>query len=211
MDKASSQPVNAPELVTGFTDQVANAQQTFRLLLKAMSEPGVIQHITEDKGVLLLSPAAFAACQMLLDQSTSLWLAPEFDLPGIRKNLAFHTGTKFTGNRVEANFALCTAETLLDLSLFSRGSAEYPETNCTMLLQTAQLGNEISGAIKLRLSGPGISSTHLLSINTLSAAVLDYLQKRPDPFPLGLDLIITAGCSMVCIPRTTHVEVLSCM
>lgn len=41
----------------------------------------------------------------------------------------------------------------------------------------------------------------------LPEPVLQELIERPQPFPMGIDLIITCGERLLALPRTTHVEV----
>lgn len=197
-------------IVPAFGEPVSEAQQTFRRLLQAMSEPGVI---VQPPPVAALGPiysTTHALCLTLLDRQTPLWLSPGFQEPQLRHNLHFHTGVPLTEQREAAQFALAGGRELGDLDGFARGVAEYPERGCTLILQVEALANEPSaraGDIALRLSGPGIERRRGLSIGGLGPVLVDYLVERPDPFPQGLDLIFTDMRSLAAIPRTTQVEV----
>ncbi len=103
-------------LLPAFPDPVAQTQETFRLALKAMSEPGTTQVIRDAPGLGSLMPATYALCLSLLDSDTSVWLAPSFDTPELRANLAFHCACPVTSERAEADFALLGTNELDDLS-----------------------------------------------------------------------------------------------
>lgn len=197
-------------IVAGFSDPVRDAQQTFRKVLKAMSEPGVIVAASSPEALLHLYPSTFAVCQTLLDQQTPLWLSKEFRNPEIQHNLHFHTGMPLAKHSMDAQFALAYAGEIATLDDFAKGTAEYPERNCTLILQVHTISNFPSTAqnsTTLKLSGPGIETERQIVIAGLSQTIIHYLTERPDPFPLGIDFIFTAEQSFVAIPRTTQLEV----
>ncbi|UTW04527.1 phosphonate C-P lyase system protein PhnH [Amphritea atlantica] len=200
--------MNSIALQIGFRDSVTNAQQVFRSLLTVMSEPGVIETLDQTEALDTLSPAAFSTCLALLDSTTRLWLAERFAIDSVIRNLSFHSGCRLTGNANEADFVLCPADQLPPLELLKLGSAEYPDRGCTLLVQVGQLSDRVlPGADVLRLQGPGIADQRILSVESLPAELIRYLTERPDPFPLGLDIVLLAGGSVTAIPRTTIVEV----
>ena len=84
--------MNAHLLQPAFVDPVLDAQRGFRAALKALAEPGLIQHLPSAPRLDGLAPATYALCLALLDGDTPVWLAPSFDTPLIRANLAFHCG-----------------------------------------------------------------------------------------------------------------------
>lgn len=51
-------------LKPGFSQPVADAQQAFRVLLKVMSEPGVIRQLQQAEGIECLAPAGMTALQI---------------------------------------------------------------------------------------------------------------------------------------------------
>lgn len=195
-------------LQVGFRDSVTDAQQVFRSLLKVMSEPGVIDVLDQTEALDNLSPAAFSTCLTLLDSTTQLWLSERFDTDSVARNLSFHSGCRLTQQVNDADFVLCPADQLPPLERLKLGSAEYPDRGCTLLVQVDQLSDKaLPGAVVLRLQGPGIPDQRSLSVDSLPMALLSYLTERPDPFPLGLDIVLLAGRSVTAIPRTTIVEV----
>lgn len=191
-------------LTTAFPQPVQDAQACFRRLLKAMSEPGVVVALHPLKhGWQPLDIATCATLLTLADGDTPVWLAPAVDNDRVRQNLRFHTGVALCDQPQEAQFAV--ADSTLDaaqLHALAQGSAIAPEQSATLIVQLPSL----SGGRMLRLTGPGIAEARMIAPQ-LPACVLDYLTERPQPFPLGIDLILTCGERLLAVPRTTHVEV----
>ena len=77
-------------LQTAFNLPVQDAQQSFRRLLKAMSEPGVIVALHQLKhGWQPLGLATTSVLLTLVDGDTPVWLAPSVDNDIARQNLRF--------------------------------------------------------------------------------------------------------------------------
>ncbi|SEQ11020.1 alpha-D-ribose 1-methylphosphonate 5-triphosphate synthase subunit PhnH [Amphritea atlantica] len=200
--------MNSIALQIGFQEPVTDAQQVFRSLLKVMSEPGVIESLDQATTLETLCPAAFSTCLALLDSTTRIWLAEPFNSDAVAKNLSFHTGCRLTQTVGEADFVLCRADQLPQLDQLKRGSAEYPDRGCTLLVQVDQISDTaLPESTVLRLQGPGIPGQRTLAISSLPRELIHYLTGRPDPFPLGLDIVLLADNVVTAIPRTTRVEV----
>ncbi len=191
--------MSAQLLQPAFTDPVLDAQRGFRAALKALAGPGLIQTLHDIPGIEGLAPATYALCLALLDVDTPLWLAPSFDTPVIRANLAFHCGCPLTADRQSARFALLADADLLDLSGFDSGNARYPDQSCTLLVQLPLL----DGGEGLNWRGPGIETEHLVSL-PLPDRVWHEREQRNE-FPRGLDLFFTAGHDLIGLPRSTRV------
>ncbi len=190
-------------LVASFQNPVADAQYSFRRILKALSEPGVCIQLPAMQGFGALGSASACVLLTLIDQDTPLWLSASLNDEILRKNLRFHTGAVLTDNPAAVSFAL--ADPALDsatLLAFPCGDEMSPELATSVIVQLAGL----TGGTSLRLSGPGIESSRTISPQ-LPDAVRDYLTSRPHRFPLGLDFMFTCGEEMIAIPRTTRVEV----
>ncbi|WP_096315224.1 phosphonate C-P lyase system protein PhnH [Escherichia coli] len=164
-------------LETAFMLPVQDAQHSFRRLLKAMSEPGVIVALHQLKrGWQPLNIATTSVLLTLADNDTPVWLS---------------------------TFAV-TDEAISSeqLNALSSGTAVAPEAGATLILQVVSL----SGGRMLRLTGAGIAEERMIAPQ-LPECILHELTERPHPFPLGIDLILTCGERLLAIPRTTHVEV----
>jgi alpha-D-ribose 1-methylphosphonate 5-triphosphate synthase subunit PhnH len=191
--------MSAQLLQPAFTDPVLDAQRGFRAALKALAGPGLIQTLHATPSLEGLAPATYALCLALLDVDTPLWLAPSFDTPLIRANLAFHCGCPLTVKREDARFALLTAEDLLDLSGFDHGNDRYPDQSCTLLVQLPSL----DGGAGLKWRGPGIETEH--SVNLPIAEGFWREREQRNEFPRGLDLLFAAGLDLIGLPRSTRI------
>jgi len=189
-------------LLASFTHPVADSQQAFRRLLKAMSEPGIIVSLPHVPGWGDLSPAATAVLLTLVDQDSALWLDERVDSDIVRNNLRFHTGVAIVAER-DVPFAMSHAATNPDPMQFAAGDNLAPEKSTTLIVELPAM----NGGAALHLSGPGLREPRVV-VPQLPPAVLTYLQSRPHPFPQGIDLIFTCGEALMALPRTTHVEVL---
>ncbi|UMO88419.1 phosphonate C-P lyase system protein PhnH [Pectobacterium sp. PL64] len=186
-----------------FAQPVADAQCTFRRILKAVSEPGVTVTLPLQQGWGRLSPALTAVMLTLVDRDTPLWLDDALDDDTLRSNLRFHTGAILTHDE-SAAFALLhvSSATAIALSRFSAGDVMSPEKSTTVIIEVSSL----TGGTPLRLSGPGLETSRVVDPQ-LSPDIVRYLCHRPDPFPQGIDLMFTCADALMALPRTTHVEV----
>jgi alpha-D-ribose 1-methylphosphonate 5-triphosphate synthase subunit PhnH len=191
--------MSAQLLQPAFADPVLDAQRGFRAALKALAGPGVIQTLDATPSLEGLAPATYALCLALLDVDTPLWLAPSFDTPLIRANLAFHCGCPLTAQREDARFALLAAEDLLDLSGFDTGNDRYPDQSCTLLVQLPGL----DGGAGLKWRGPGIESEHGVALPLADGFWRE--RELRNEFPRGLDLFFTAGHDLIGLPRSTRI------
>ncbi|MEM6254902.1 MAG: phosphonate C-P lyase system protein PhnH [Cyanobacteria bacterium P01_D01_bin.156] len=189
--------------LTGFTDAVHDAQQTFRALLDALARPGIPQTTTVSPTVPdgLMSSCA-AACLTLLDLETLVWLQPGLS-DDIRSWLGFHTGCRFTSNPDAANFALIwDIVNAPDLQDFSWGSAEYPEASTSLLVQLPRL----TGGATVQLQGPGILQN--IDVNLpVGARFWQQWEAMTHDYPLGLDCWCFAQGQLIGIPRTSKLVI----
>ncbi|WP_369789658.1 phosphonate C-P lyase system protein PhnH [Rouxiella sp. WC2420] len=189
-------------LVASFQSPVADAQYSFRRILKALSEPGSIVTLPTMPGFGVLGSASACVLLTLIDQDTPLWIGPQINDEVLRQNLRFHTGAVLTDDPRSVSFAL--VEGSLDsatLLAFPCGDEMSPELATTVIVQLESL----DGGQPLRLRGPGIEQEHIVS-PLLPECVSHYLVNRPHRFPLGLDFMFTCGEQLLALPRTTRVE-----
>ena len=191
--------MSAQLLQPAFADPVLDAQRGFRAALKALAGPGLIQTLQPTPSLEGLEPATYALCLALLDVDTPLWLAPSFDTPLIRANLAFHCGCPLTAKREDAGFALLAADDLLDLSGFDHGNDRYPDQSCTLLVQLPSL----DGGAGLKWRGPGIECEHEVALPVADGFWRE--RERRIEFPRGLDLFFAAGHDLIGLPRSTRI------
>lgn len=191
--------MSAPLLQPAFVDPVLDAQRGFRAALKALAEPGLIQHLPCAPRLDGLAPATYALCLALLDTDTPLWLAPSFDTPLIRANLAFHCGCPLASKREDAVFALLGEHDLLDLSGFDHGNDRYPDQSCTLLVQLSGL----EGGRGLLWRGPGIKAQRQVHLPVPQG--FWHERQRREAFPRGLDVVFAAGHHLIGLPRSSRI------
>lgn len=208
-------------ITTAFKDAVHDSQHCFRQLLKAMSEPGQTVSLDRCPGFGSMHSATTQTLLTMADNVTPIWLSPSFatDQP-IIDNLRFYCGSSIASSPEHATFAVISAmdTTSFDWSAaqFNLGSEEYPDQSTTVLVEfEGQLKgqtDEHKGQTVL-LSGPGIESTQRLNITGAPEAFVKFLIQRQErfTFPLGVDLLLISHSQVVAIPRTTKVEVTTCM
>lgn len=192
-------PHSSHWLQPAFDDPVLDAQLSFRAALGALAEPGLPRAMDRAHALGDLAPATYGLCLAFLDSDTPLWLAPRFDTPLIRANLAFHCGCPIVAEREVALFALLDERELGDLADFDNGSERYPDQSCTLLIQ---LG-ELHAGPALRWRGPGIKDVRSVNL-PLPASFWQQRQAR-SAFPRGLDCFFAAGGEVIGLPRSTRV------
>ncbi|SMB50685.1 carbon-phosphorus lyase complex subunit [Serratia proteamaculans] len=190
-------------LLTGFAQPIEQSQQAFRLILKALSEPGHIVTLPDSPIWGALNAASTAALLTLADQETPIQLCLALESEQVLTNIRFHSGAPLANNPEEVCFALFDAQLqTADLLALPHGSEISPEFSTTVVIQL----DSLEQGTALRLTGPGIEQQRVIS-PSLPPVLLDYLINRPQRFPLGLDFLLTCGERLLALPRTTHVEV----
>ncbi|CAI1701901.1 phosphonate C-P lyase system protein PhnH [Serratia proteamaculans] len=190
-------------LLTGFAQPIEQSQQAFRLILKALSEPGHIVTLPDSPAWGALNAASTAALLTLADQETPIQLCLALESEQVLTNIRFHSGAPLANNAEEVCFAVFDAQLqAADLQALPHGSEISPEFSTTVVIQLDSLDQGTA----LRLTGPGIEQQRVIS-PSLPPVLLDYLINRPQRFPLGLDFLLTCGERLLALPRTTHVEV----
>ncbi|GGB00864.1 phosphonate C-P lyase system protein PhnH [Agarivorans gilvus] len=190
----------------GFSQPVQHAQQCFRQILKALSEPGTKVTLQHHAGFAPLNAAASQILLSLCDQDTSLYLSPELtttesDLSSAWQNLAFHNGIK-ASNAELADFVVLNQQCNIKLNQLKAGTELSPEQSATVIVQS----NSFSSGPRLKLSGPGIADSRELQLGELNEGLLNYLVKPSQRFPLGLDFMFCHQDSLIAVSRTTQLE-----
>jgi alpha-D-ribose 1-methylphosphonate 5-triphosphate synthase subunit PhnH len=188
----------------GLADPVAESQAIFRALLEAMSRPGRVVAVPAPiETPPPLHAAAAAVCLTLVDFETPLWLDPPARTDDVVEYIHFHCGAPIAAEPDEAAFALVIGSAWAPvLDRFGQGTDEEPERSATLIVQVDGL-DAGEGA---RLSGPGIAGEAGLRAAGLPTAFWTALRANRSAFPRGVDVILTAGCRLAALPRTTRVE-----
>lgn len=188
----------------GFAEPVFDSQSTFKAVMDAMARPGSVSEIRATATPPApMGPAAGAVALALCDHDTLVYLTPAMIEAGVQAWLAFHTGALVTGERSEAAFAFVEAGMPLPpLSTFAAGSQEYPDRSTTVVLELALL----EGGPSFVLEGPGIDDSLEIAPSGLPPHFESMWAENRALYPRGVDLILTAGGRILCLPRTVKIE-----
>lgn len=189
-------------LSAGFDQPIEQSQSAFRLVLKALSEPGVIVALRDGPTWGALNAASTSVLLTLADQETPLQLCAALKSQQVLTNIRFHTGAPLATRQQDIQLAVWDDQLQpADLSALPHGTEVSPELGATLVVQIAAL----EGSNLLQLSGPGIEKLRHIAPQ-LPPVLRSYLLERPQRFPLGLDIILTCGERLMALPRTTRVE-----
>lgn len=189
------------DIAPGFPEPVRDAQRVFRTVLHAMAHPGRLMPVTTDLAPPApLASAAAAVCLALVDYDTPVWLDDRAASSEALDFLAFHCGCPVADAPASAAFALVAGE-VPSLSVFPVGDDEFPEASATVILQVDALRPDGP----LLLSGPGIRDTATLGVDGLPTRFWPEWAANHALFPRGIDLVLVAGSTLCCLPRTVRV------
>lgn len=184
----------------GFQDAVHEAQTTFRTLLEALAHPGCSWTIPSSiTAPGRMSPVCAAACLTLLDLETQVWLQPGLE---IESWLRFHTGCRLTKDPQQANFAVIwDVARSPNLQAFNQGTAEYPESSTTLLIQVERL---VDGEAVV-LQGPGILDKRTIAPQ-LPTQFWQQWSTNHQAYPLGVDVFLFDQTHVMGLPRTSAIR-----
>ncbi|MGF1777358.1 phosphonate C-P lyase system protein PhnH [Vibrio nomapromontoriensis] len=201
-------------ITPAFQDAVHDSLYCFRLLLKAMSEPGKRVTLDKSHGFGDMQAATAQILLSLADNATSVWLSPALQSDeAVLDNVRFHSGAPVVAAQNEADFAVIAERDLISCSsqwlAFNQGNEEYPDQATTVIVEL----DSLTSGQRISLSGPGIETRCDAYIGDVPSEFLTFLMSRQEltDFPLGIDLILVHQQDVLCLPRTTNVEVSSCM
>ena len=188
----------------GFETPVFQSQSVFKALMDGMARPGSVQML--DAGAAPpppMGPGAGAIALTLCDHDTPVYLSKLLVETGVPGWLAFQTGALITDDRTEAQFAFLDRRTALPpLSTFSIGTQEYPDRSTTIVVELASL----TGGPDFSLSGPGIDGATAIAPTGLPLPFEELWRENNGLYPRGIDLVLVAGLTMICLPRTVRIR-----
>ncbi len=208
MTPMQSQPGPMPDraattLLPGFDEPVDDAQQVFAATLQAFANPGRVATLDVACGCPAgLSPAMTALLLTLADADTPVWLPAGLGEPA-RAFLRFHCGCPLVDDVAAASFVCVpTGHGMPDLVDCAQGDPAYPDRSATLIAEMASLRE--GDALTLR--GPGIETVRTLHVAGLPAGFRAQWRANNAGFPLGVDLLLTAGDQICAMTRTTIME-----
>jgi len=201
----------------GFADPVHGAQQTFRALLRAMSEPGRVLPLPaaaiaglEDAGAQPHPPlgvALAATLLTLLDADTPVHLAGGLDTADARAWLRFHTGARALPQATAMTVALARDVDATLWRALDPGTDDAPQAGATLFVQVDALSEQpLPGAVALKLRGAGIETSRDLAVAGLPPAFWRWRTALRAELPRGIDLVLACDARVAAVPRSTHVD-----
>jgi alpha-D-ribose 1-methylphosphonate 5-triphosphate synthase subunit PhnH len=187
--------MDATALQGGFSDPAIESARAFRAILNAMARPGLVAQVSGVLPPAPLSVAGGVALLVLADGTTPVHLAGACDVAAVRDWVRFHTGAPLVAAEA-AVFAVGAWAALQPLARFPLGTADYPDRSATLIVEVAA-----HFPATRRLTGPGIATA-------IELALPGEVGVNAGRFPLGLDVILTSGAEIACLPRSTKVEAL---
>lgn len=184
----------------GFADPARDGARAFRALLDAMARPGVVRALSAPpRPPAPLSAAAAAAALLLADGDAPVWLAPGHDEPAVAAWLRFHAAAPAAAPGLLRLGRWAAMPTPEDAAL---GDQAYPDRSATLIVEVDAL-EEGAGR---RLTGPGVDGARRLAVAGLDDRFWAARTLNHARFPLGFDVILTAGDRLAALPRTTRAD-----
>jgi alpha-D-ribose 1-methylphosphonate 5-triphosphate synthase subunit PhnH len=187
----------------GFADPARDGARAFRAILEAMARPGrVLAPPAPAESAPGLSRAATAAILTLVDGDARLWVAPRLATPALGGWLRFWCGAAAEPDPALAAFAVGRWPELAAAGPSAQGTPAYPDRSATLIVEVDAL-EEGAGAT---LRGPGIETAHRLAVSGVDASFWADRAAARAAFPLGTDVILTAGGRLAALPRSLRAE-----
>jgi len=189
----------------GFADPEFEAQSVFRTLMDCFARPGRIGRLT----ALATPPsplgmASGAVALTLCDHDTPVWLSSALVKSAAPNWIAFHTGAPVIELKDEARFAFVERDGAVPgFDQFALGTAEYPDRSTTLVVEV----DALTGGRPFIGRGPGIKDEVVIAPKGLPDLFLDLWAANRALFPRGIDLVLTAEESVLCLPRTTRLSI----
>lgn len=189
---------------TGFTNTAIDSAHAFRVIMQAMSRPGLAVGLEPDvEAPEPLHVTSAAVALTLCDFQTPVWLSPALRNDNTVRYLRFHTGAPIVERIEHALFAFLTAaEERPALSLFAPGTHEYPDRSATLVLQAERFDGRAAV-----LTGPGIKDPVSFGVEGLTPAFWMAMAENHARFPIGVDVFFAAPHSIAALPRSTAIHV----
>lgn len=178
-------------------------QRLFRVLMQAMANPGRPVGVEPLETESLLE----GICETLFDHEVHFAAVgcgvDEKALAAVRM---------ITGcSRValpEADYIIVAGGSSGGLLAGARvGTLEYPDRGATVLYPVASL--QMPGRVKLNFTGPGIRSESEISLAGIELEELELIQRLNRVFPLGVDAVFFDSVSVLAIPRSAEMNIVS--
>jgi alpha-D-ribose 1-methylphosphonate 5-triphosphate synthase subunit PhnH len=196
-------------------DTIRADQQTFRVTLNALANPGQIERIAvtprPDAPALNGNRATTQLLMALLDHEVSFSVEPGPDSGAFAAYILKRTRCPIV-SADRAAFVVADHSRLdpqLPLELRT-GNFDYPDDAATLIVQVPSLDQAQAGETTLSLEGPGVPGRRLLKLSGIDAAFFAAREQANRHYPIGIDLILIDQEGRIAgLPRTTQVSIVT--
>ena len=194
------------------------AQQTFRVLLNAMSRPGMVHQLAVRDG----EPTEVGVLFTLLDFEVRYAIA----YPGTQRDMQRDTRSEGDIAALEQRIALLTGSQRVAIGdaafvlsygplphgawgELRRGTLAYPDGGATVIFVVPQIGEaSVSDErVEVVLTGPGVETEQRLVVAGLPTMEFQEFARVNADYPMGVDaMLIDPSGRVACIPRSSAVH-----
>lgn len=199
------------------------AQQTFRVLLNAMSRPGMVHQLAVRDG----EPTEVGVLFTLLDFEVRYAIANPGTQRDTQRDMQRDTRSEGDIAALEQRIALLTGSQRVAIGdaafvlsygplphgawgELRRGTLAYPDGGATVIFVVPQIGEaSVSDErVEVVLTGPGVETEQRLMIAGLPTTEFQEFARVNADYPMGVDvMLIDLSGRVACIPRSSAVRV----
>ncbi len=199
------------------------AQQTFRVLLNAMSRPGMVHQLAVRDG----EPTEVGVLFTLLDFEVRYAIANPGTQRDTQRDMQRDTRSEGDIAALEQRIALLTGSQRVAIGdaafvlsygplphgawgELRRGTLAYPDGGATVIFVVPQIGEaSVSDErVEVVLTGPGVETEQRLMIAGLPTTEFQEFARVNADYPMGVDvMLIDPSGRVACIPRSSAVRV----
>lgn len=182
-------------------DEVIVTQKTFRRLMNAMANPGKFYSTIMEENLSTLEKI----CLTLLDHEVTFSFVGERVKEETINKIIYLTGSRYTTIE-EADYVILNGNAHSEiLNNIQIGTLEEPEKGATLIYN---LEENKSLEVKLKISGPGIKDFMEINLTGITREEIEKIKKINLGYPLGVDVIFCYEDEIVCLPRSTMINIL---
>jgi alpha-D-ribose 1-methylphosphonate 5-triphosphate synthase subunit PhnH len=150
-----------------------------------------------------IEAATASALLTLADYETPIWIPPSLRDTAAGAWLRFHCGAMLVTDPQAAVFAVVDGmSNEPSLAAFNPGTDQFPDRSTTIIVQCSTL----EGGDAVALTGPGIERSRVIAPSGLRANFWEEAAVNAALYPVGIDIILSCGNSVIGLPRSTQIK-----
>jgi alpha-D-ribose 1-methylphosphonate 5-triphosphate synthase subunit PhnH len=195
-------------------DLIHDSRRAFRSLMMSLAFPGVIRKL--DPVPLVINPPAIGFILQpfltLLDLEVTFHIhAMDEDVKKeVSRYIEINTHS-MSANLDRADFVLCLSPSLNEkFGTVKQGTLPNPHQSATVFYFVQKIaGHPHGGDVSFCLTGPGVQSKQVLSVNGLDPDEPKQWRQKQIQYPMGADIyLISHSGKLIGIPRSVDIKIL---